>query len=215
MKEKGKKDITIKGADNGQNAQSNGKQDGCIGCGCLVVIIAIVVIIALFAFGGSSDDDSDTPTYHKASKKAIAAYYKAATGNTATHVEYYKDSGFALVEYKDKQDIITDTEFVSRHVTEYINLCRKAYKLKGLKNITYTVSTKMEDNKGNTSYDDVFSCQMKKSVFDTYHWSKLESHTNAIADAVNGGDFDKWYLHPSINSGVKWDEVFYDGADKE
>lgn len=83
MKEKGKKDITIKGADNGQNAQSNGKQDGCIGCGCLVVIIAIVVIIALFAFGGSSDDDSDTPTYHKASKKAIAAYYKAATGNTA------------------------------------------------------------------------------------------------------------------------------------
>jgi hypothetical protein len=215
MKEKGKKDITVKGADNGQNAQSDGKKDGCIGCGCLVVVIAIVVIIALFAFGGGSDDDSDTPTYHKASKKAIAAYYKAATGNKATHVEYYKDSGFALVEYKDTQEVITDTEFVRRHVTEYINLCRKAYKLKGLKNITYTVSTKMEDDKGNTSYDDVMSMQMKKSVFQTYHWSKLENRTDVITKAVNNGDFDKFYLYPGIKSGVKWHEVFYEGSDDE
>lgn len=211
---KEKEQITINGTDNtGENKKDNSGK-GC-GIGCLAVVILVFVVSFLIITFGTPDKDTKNskPVSHTASVKTISAAYKKVSNHKPTHVEYYKDSGFALVEYKDKEDTWNETEFVRKHTTRYINLCRKAYKLKGLKNITYTVSTKMQDQKGNSSYDDVLSIEMKKPVFNTYHWSKLVGDQDSIQSAIDNKDFDKFYVAPGIEENVNWNKVYYDGSD--
>lgn len=212
---KGKEEITINGTDNTGGNKKDNSGKGC-GIGCLAVIIIFIVICVIITAIMPDDDDSSSKS-SKASKtasvKTISAAYKKVSNHKPTHVEYYKDSGFALVEYKDKEDTWNETEFVRKHTTRYINLCRKAYKLKGLKNITYTVSTKMQDQKGNSSYDDVLSIEMKKPVFNTYHWSKLVGDQDSIQSAIDNKDFDKFYVAPGIEENVNWNKVYYDGSD--
>jgi hypothetical protein len=199
--------------------REKGSDDG-IGCGSyfIAAIILVAGYLVWWLIVGRWQPAS-SPKHHNvsnvASKTTISEMYKKVSGHKPTYVEYYKQSGFALVEYKDKEDTWSETEFVRKHTTRYINLCRKAYKLKGLKNITYTVSTKMEDQKGNTSYDDVLSIEMKKSVFKTYHWSKLIGDQDAMQAAINDGDFDKYYVAPGVEDNVKWNKVWYDGSNVE
>jgi hypothetical protein len=206
--------------------------DGC-GIGCLKVIVAFLAICvvsglihnAIHHFSKNDTKSKPKKTVTRTVKKkkpkvnpdvasvsTIRHAFVKATGHKAADVEYYKETGFAVITFKDKGDSLSDTDFVRENATRYINTCRRAYKLKGLKDLRYCVEAKMMDMSGDTSWDgNAMAIGMKKSVFNTYKWDSYEYEKGAISDMIDSGDFYKFFVDDNIRQDVKWSKVYYMG----
>ena len=101
-----------------------------------------------------------------------------------------------------------ETAFCRECMSDYINICSKAYQIEGIEKVEYYVFVDLMDAKGNESKGKGFSMCMTKSVFDTYNWENIKYNPDSYKQIESDADI---YIHPGIKSQVDFSKMFYQG----
>lgn len=186
----------------------------------IIGIIALIVIIGTVLGMG---DEEKTSNNDKKAKRTESTTTKKSTADSLNslldgendikpQVTFDKKKGSCKVTFEDER-FWDESDFVSTNITRYIDFCKKAYDLKGVKSVRFSIYTSMQDMKGNKDVDKVLTMDMDKSTFKTYKWHNLKFQSDAISNAIDSGDFTIFELHPGIAKKVKWSKVYYKGKE--
>lgn len=184
----------------------------------IIGIIVLVVIVGTILGMGDEEKSSDG---EKKTKKTASTTTKKSTADSLNsfldgendikpQVVFDKKKGSCKVTFEDEK-FWDESDFVSTNITRYVNFCKNAYDLKGVKSVKFYIYTSMKDMKGNKDVSNVLTIYMDKSTFKTYKWKNLKYDDEAISNAIDSGDFTIFELHPGIAKNVKWKKVFYKG----
>lgn len=100
-----------------------------------------------------------------------------------------------------------ETHFVDDCLSDYIDLCNKAYQIDGINNIQLYVFTDLMDAKGNPTTEKGFAMSMTKEKYDTYSWENIQ-YLKGKYDLIEA-DSEFIDIHPGIRKNVNFDEVMY------
>jgi len=182
--------------------------------GIIVLVVIVGTILGMGDEGKSSDGDKKTKkTASTATKKSTADSLNSfldGENDIKPEVAFDRKKGSCKVTFEDEK-FWDESDFVSTNITRYVNFCKNAYNLKGVKSVRFFIYTSMQDMKGNKETEKVLTMSMNKSTFKTYKWKNLKYDSDAISNAIDSGDFTIFELHPGIAKKVKWDKVYYKG----
>ena len=111
------------------------------------------------------------------------------------------------ITFTPKNSSWDDTGFVSDCLSDYIDICSKAYQLDGVNKIELYVFVDFTDSKGNVNQEKGFSMCMPKKNFDTYTWENLKYTKGIYNTLIN--DCELWTVHAGIEKNVNYDDVMY------
>lgn len=122
-------------------------------------------------------------------------------------VQGVPDADRFKITFTPKNSSWDDTGFVSDCLSDYIDICSKAYQLEGVNKIELFVFVDFTDSKGNVNQEKGFSMCMPKKNFDTYTWENLK-YTKGIYNTLIH-DCELWTVHAGIEKNVNYDDVMY------
>lgn len=122
-------------------------------------------------------------------------------------VQGVPDADRFKITFTPKNSSWDDTDFVSDCLSDYIDICSKAYQLDGVNKIELYVFVDFTDSKGNVNQEKGFSMCMPKKNFDTYTWEKLKYTKGIYNTLIN--DCELWTVHAGIEKNVNYDDVMY------
>lgn len=122
-------------------------------------------------------------------------------------VQGVPDADRFKITFTPKNSSWDDTGFVSDCLSDYIDICSKAYQLDGVNNIELYVFVDFTDSKGNVNQEKGFSMCMPKKNFDTYTWENLKYTKGIYNTLIN--DCELWTVHAGIEKNVNYDDVMY------
>lgn len=122
-------------------------------------------------------------------------------------VQGVPDADRFKITFTPKNSSWDDTGFVSDCLSDYIDVCSKAYQLDGVNNIELYVFVDFTDSKGNVNQEKGFSMCMPKKNFDTYTWENLKYTKGIYNTLIN--DCELWTVHAGIEKNVNYDDVMY------
>ena len=118
------------------------------------------------------------------------------------------DSGLMKISLHYDDTSWDETDFCRECMSDYINICSKAYQIEGIEKVEYYVFVDLMDAKGNESKGKGFSMSMTKSVFDTYNWENIKYNPDSYKQIESDADI---YIHPGIKAKVNFDKMYYKG----
>ena len=122
-------------------------------------------------------------------------------------VQGVPDADRFKITFTPKNSSWDDTDFVSDCLSDYIDICSKAYQLDGVNKIELYVFVDFTDSKGNVNQEKGFSMCMPKKNFDTYTWENLKYTKGIYNTLIN--DCELWTVHAGIEKNVNYDDVMY------
>ena len=122
-------------------------------------------------------------------------------------VQGVPDADRFKITFTPKNSSWDDTDFVSDCLSDYIDICSKAYQLDGVNKIELYVFVDLTDSKGNVNQEKGFSMCMPKKNFDTYTWENLKYTKGIYNTLIN--DCELWTVHAGIEKNVNYDDVMY------
>lgn len=122
-------------------------------------------------------------------------------------VQGVPDADRFKITFTPKDSSWDDTGFVSDCLSDYIDICSKAYQLDGVNKIELYVFVDFIDPKGNVDQEKGFSMCMPKKNFDTYTWENLKYTKGIYNTLIN--DCELWTVHAGIEKNVNYDDVMY------
>lgn len=122
-------------------------------------------------------------------------------------VQGVPDADRFKITFTPKNSSWDDTGFVSDCLSDYIDICSKAYQLEGVNKIELYVFVDFTDSKGNVNQEKGFSMCMPKKNFDTYTWENLKYTKGIYNTLIN--DCELWTVHAGIEKNVNYDDVMY------
>lgn len=122
-------------------------------------------------------------------------------------VQGVPDADRFKITFTPKNSSWDDTDFVSDCLSDYIDICSKAYQLDGVNKIELYVFVDFIDSKGNVNQEKGFSMCMPKKNFDTYTWENLKYTKGIYNTLIN--DCELWTVHAGIEKNVNYDDVMY------
>lgn len=122
-------------------------------------------------------------------------------------VQGVPDADRFKITFTPKNSSWDETDFVSDCLSDYINICSKAYQLDGVNKIELYVFVDFTDSKGNVNQEKGFSMCMLKKNFDTYTWENLKYTKGIYNTLIN--DCELWTVHAGIEKNVNYDDVMY------
>ena len=122
-------------------------------------------------------------------------------------VQGVPDADRFKITFTPKDSSWDDTGFVSDCLSDYIDICSKAYQLDGVNKIELYVFVDFIDSKGNVNQEKGFSMCMPKKNFDTYTWENLKYTKGIYNTLIN--DCELWTVHAGIEKNVNYDDVRY------
>ncbi len=102
-----------------------------------------------------------------------------------------------------------ETSFVSDCITDYVNMCMDFYARDDISNVTYTVYSVFQDDRGNENVQKAFSMNMAKGSFNKYNWNNLKSQLGTYQQIKD--DSDLLYVCAAISKNVDYEKVHYKG----
>lgn len=117
------------------------------------------------------------------------------------------DSDRFNISYTYTATVWDETDLVSSCMTDYINICSKAYQIKDVNSIQLFVFLGMTDAKGNEVTEKGFDMCMPKETFNTFNWDRLQYQQGKYTVIESESDFLD--IHPGISSKVDFDKVMY------
>ncbi len=118
------------------------------------------------------------------------------------------DSGLVKISLHYDDTSWDETSFCRECMSDYINICSKAYQIEDIEKVEYYVFVDLMDAKGNESKGKGFSMSMTKSVFDTYNWENIKYNPDSYKQIESDADI---YIHPGIKAKVNFDKMYYKG----
>lgn len=118
------------------------------------------------------------------------------------------DSGLVKISLHYDDTSWDETDFCRECMSDYINICSKAYQIEGIEKVEYYVFVDLMDAKGNESSAKGFSMEMFKSTFNTYNWENIKYNPDSYKQIESDADI---YIHPGIKAKVNFDKMYYKG----
>lgn len=183
--------------------------------GIIVLVVIVGTILGMGDEEKSSEGDKKAKKTESTTKKSTADSLNSfldGENDIKPEVAFDRKKGSCKVTFEDEK-FWDESDFVSTNITRYVNFCKNAYDLKGVKSVRFFIYTSMQDMKGNKETEKVLTMSMDKSTFKTYKWENLKYDSDAISNAIDSGNFTIFELHPGIAKKVKWDKVYYKGKE--
>lgn len=111
------------------------------------------------------------------------------------------------ISYTSTATVWDETDFVSSSLSDYVDICSKAYQIDGVNSIQLFVYVGMTDAKGNEKTEKGFDMCMPKDVFNTFNWENLKYQQGKYSFIKNECEFLD--IHLGISSKVDFDKVMY------
>lgn len=129
-------------------------------------------------------------------------------GFSYSDLEVLQSSGLVKISLHYDDTSWDETDFCRECMSDYINICSKAYQIEGIEKVEYYVFVDLMDAKGNESKGKGFSMSMTKSVFDTYNWENIKYNPDSYKQIESDAEI---YIHPGIKAKVNFDKMYYKG----
>lgn len=129
-------------------------------------------------------------------------------GFSYSDLDVIQNNGIVKISLHYDDTSWDETDFCRECMSDYINICSKAYQIEGIEKVEYSVFVDLMDAKGNESKDKGFSMSMTKSVFDTYNWENIKYNPSSYKQIESDADI---YIHPGIKAKVNFDKMYYKG----
>lgn len=129
-------------------------------------------------------------------------------GFSYSDLDVIQNNGIVKISLHYDDTSWDETDFCRECMSDYINICSKAYQIEGIEKVEYYVFVDLMDAKGNESKGKGFSMCMTKSVFDTYNWENIKYNPDSYKQIESDADI---YIHPGIKSQVDFSKMFYQG----
>lgn len=129
-------------------------------------------------------------------------------GFSYSDLDVIQNNGLVKISLHYDDTSWDETDFCRECMSDYINICSKAYQIEGIEKVEYSVFVDLMDAKGNESKDKGFSMSMTKSVFDTYNWENIKYNPSSYKQIESDADI---YIHPGIKAKVNFDKMYYKG----
>lgn len=101
-----------------------------------------------------------------------------------------------------------ETSFCRECLSDYVNICSKAYQIEGIETVEYYVFVDLMDAKGNESKAKGFSMSMPKSIYTTYNWENIKYNSGSYKQIEADSEI---YIHPGIKQAVDFSKMYYKG----
>lgn len=101
-----------------------------------------------------------------------------------------------------------ETSFCRECLSDYVNICSKAYQIEGIETVEYYVFVDLMDAKGNESKAKGFSMCMPKSTYTTYNWENIKYNPGSYKQIEADSEI---YIHPGIKQAVDFSKMYYKG----
>lgn len=101
-----------------------------------------------------------------------------------------------------------ETSFCRECLSDYVNICSKAYQIEGIETVEYYVFVDLMDAKGNESKAKGFSMSMPKSTYTTYNWENIKYNPGSYKQIEADSEI---YIHPGIKQAVDFSKMYYKG----
>lgn len=124
-------------------------------------------------------------------------------------LEVSSSSGKVVISLHYDDTVWDETDFCRSCVSDYINLCQKAYELDGVEKVDYSAYVDLMDAKGNEAPEKGFQMCMAKSSFKSYTWKNLE-YVPGTFDQIES-DCEILFVYPGIKNKVNFDKFYYRG----
>lgn len=111
------------------------------------------------------------------------------------------------ISYTSTATVWDETDFVSSSLSDYVDICSKAYQIDGVNSIQLFVYVGMTDAKGNKKTEKGFDMCMPKDVFNTFNWENLKYQQGKYSVIKSESEFLD--IHLGISNKVDFDKVMY------
>lgn len=113
------------------------------------------------------------------------------------------------ITYHYDEEEWDETSFITSCLSDYINLCLRAYEIDDVQELKLYVFTDLKDTKGHIDSEKGFSIYMPRENFETFDWSNLK---NTIIDFNTiESECEFLTIHPGIKGNVNFDKIMYIG----
>lgn len=119
------------------------------------------------------------------------------------------DDKSSRISYHYDSPVWDASGLISSCLTDYVNICKRAYNIDGFSNISLFVFGDMTDNEGNTSSEKIFAICIDKLSFSEFSWDDIAFLPGSYETIQSSCEmFD---IHAGITNSVDYSKVYYKG----
>lgn len=139
----------------------------------------------------------------------ITALVSSMVPKKSSDLKVIVNEGTVMVSFHYDGDSWDETDFCRESLSDYINLCLKAYELDGVEKVNYAVFVDLIDSKGNADSEKGIQICMPKDVFNTYNWENMKYKPDSY-DQIES-DCEIFSIHAGIRKNVDTSKIYYKG----